>query len=214
MMTNPCQCASPEDAGAPTDEQLMALVASRDSQAFAELYDRFADLVYGLAVHMLGREAAEEATQDVFLRLWQRSVTFDPAKGPFRPWFLSMARHLFLDRIRRRSLEDRFSVADRIDLLLGRVESGGSTIEELAWLNERAKVLRSTLFEIPADQRQVLVLAYFGGMSESQMARRLNTPLGTVKKRIRLGMQKLRSRLGELDVFENDARRPTSGGET
>lgn len=190
-----------------TDEELAADVALGDRAAFTLLYDRYVDTIYALASYMLGRDASEEAVQDVFLRLWQKSFRFDPARGGFRPWLLSVARNHFLDRARRRSLEQRLQLAAGIDMLVGRLVSSDPDIEEQAWKSERARALRAALLDIPEDQRRVLMLAYFGGLTESEIAARLNSPLGTVKKRVRLGMQKLRSRLEQLGLFQDEALR-------
>jgi RNA polymerase sigma-70 factor (ECF subfamily) len=177
----------------PTDEELVARVTERDRTAFAFLYDRYAKPVYALAAHILGRAEAEEVVQEVFLRLWNRADQFDAKKGPFRAWFMAVARHRVLDEIKRRNRQERLIVAaGEIERLLSEASDPAADAEEEAWLHERSRAVVEALKSLPDDQRRVLILAYFGGLSQSSMAERLGWPLGTVKKRIRLGLQKLR----------------------
>ncbi len=170
------------------DAWLAQRVASGDREAFLSLYDRYAARVHGLALRMLGeRMAAEEVTQDTFLKLWTRAGSYSPRKGSLLAWLMTVARRTALDRIR---LENR------------RPEFGNLTDPEDAWLKlpdpqsdgveARWRTLHFALLELPAEQRQVIELAYYHSMSQSQMAEYLGIPLGTVKTRLRLGMEKLR----------------------
>ena len=186
-----------------TDAELAQRVASGDRQAFLALYDRYAARVYGLALRMLGeRMSAEEVTQDTFLKLWTRAHRYLPGKGTLLAWLMTIARRTALDRIR---LENR------------RPEFGSFTSPEDAWQmlpdpqsetsEARWRSLHFTLLELPEVQRKVIELAYYHGMSQRQIAEYLGIPLGTVKTRLRLGMEKLRqfwlserSDSGENDV--------------
>jgi RNA polymerase sigma-70 factor (ECF subfamily) len=170
------------------DDELAHLVAQSNREAFITLYDRHAARVYALALRMLGEQmAAEEVVQDTFMKLWTRADTFSPQKGALLAWLLTIARRTALDRIR---LENR------------RPEFGSSTDPEDTWRlsadpdsqteEARWRSLHFALQDLPDEQRQVIELAYYHGMSQSQIAEYLVSPLGTVKTRLRLGMEKLR----------------------
>ncbi len=181
----------------PSDETLAGRVAQRDMAAFELIYDRYAKSVYALAAHLLGHAEAEEVVQEVFLRLWHKAGQFDPARGFFNTWFMAIARHHVLDELRQRSQQQRLVAAEEIDQLLAEAADPAANVEEQAWLRERGNTILDALQSLPAEQRRVLVLAYFGGLSQSAIARHLGWPLGTVKKRVRLGLQKLRASLAQ-----------------
>ena len=170
------------------DDALILLVAERNREAFIALYDRHAAKVYGLALRMLGEQmAAEEVTQDSFLKLWTRADSFSIKKGTLLAWLLTITRRTALDRIR---LEDRrpefSSPADPEDAWRLSPDPNSQT-DEARW-----RSLHFALQDLPVDQRQVIELVFYHGMSQSQIATYINTPLGTVKTRLRLGMEKLR----------------------
>ena len=177
----------------PSNEALAARVARRDVAAFTQLYDRYAPAVYALAAHTLGRADAEEVVQAVFLRLWNKAGQFDAARGLFGAWFMTVARHCVLDELRRRGQQRRLLAIGEIEQLLAETSDPTVDVEEQAWLRERGEAMARALGTLPPEQRRVLVLAYFGGLSQGEIARQLDVPLGTVKKRIRLGLQKLRA---------------------
>ena len=181
----------------PSDETLVARVVQRDVTAFAALYDRYAQPVYGLATHMLGRTAdAEEIAQEVFMRLWNRADQFDAGRGAFKSWFMAIARYRILDELRHRNRrEQRLIAAEDINQLLATASDPKADVEKEVGRNEESQRILRALQSLPNEQRRVLVLAYFGGLSQSSIAERLGWPLGTVKKRVRLGMQKLRAAL-------------------
>ncbi len=175
-----------------SDEALVARVVRQDVAAFTLLYDRHAQSVYALAAHLITPIDAEEMVQEVFLRLWNRAAQFDASRGSFRAWFMTIARHRVLDELKRRSLEQRVQRANEINLLLTDALNPTRDVAEEAWLRQRQEAMLQALQELPDEQRWAIVLAYFGGVSQSEIAAQLGWPLGTVKKRIRLGMQKLR----------------------
>jgi RNA polymerase sigma-70 factor, ECF subfamily len=179
----------------PTDEALVARVVAGDLAAFSLLYDRYERPVYVMAVHALGTPDAEEVVQEAFLRLWHRAEQFDERRGRFAAWFLSIARHEVLARLRHRTREQRLTLSEDIDRLLAGIADPTIDIEEETWQRERGELVLRTLKTLPAEQRRVLVLAYFGELSQATIAASLGWPLGTVKKRIRLGLQKLREAL-------------------
>jgi RNA polymerase sigma-70 factor (ECF subfamily) len=177
----------------PSDELLAERVVQRDMAAFSIIYDRYAQPIYAMAAHMLGVSEAEEIVQEVFLRLWNRVDQFDSARGHFGPWLMTIARHRILDELRSRSQDQRFMAADEIDQLLEKTADSEVDVEEEVASRERNEIVFQALKTLPPEQRRVLILAYFGGLSQSFIAEHLNWPLGTVKKRIQLGLRKLRS---------------------
>ena len=182
----------------PSDEALVARVAGGDIVAFASLYDRYATRVYAWAAHLLGPSEADDVLQEVFLRLWNKAATFDAARGRFAAWFGAIARHEILARARRVTREKRIVAAEEIDELLAEHPDPAPSVESRAWANERDAALVHAVRALPAEQRRVIVLAYFGGLSQSDIAAATGTPLGTVKKRTRLALQKLRRAVAQV----------------
>ncbi len=189
----------------PTDETLVARVAAGDRAAFSLLYDRYDRPVYVMATHLLGAAEADDVVQEAFLRLWRSVDQFDETRGRFAPWFLTIARHEVLARLRRRTREQRLALAEDVDRLLTAAPDPTIDVEEQVWRRERGDLVLQALNELPPEQRRVLVLAYFGDLSQATIAASLDWPLGTVKKRIRLGLQKLRQALAPRDVAGNTA---------
>lgn len=186
------------------DDDLAARVAGGDTAAFSVLYDRYVGAVYGLTVHLLGTAEAEEIVQEVFLSLWHKAHQFDATRGSFAAWFMSIARHRALRALRARNRQRRVQAAEEIDQLLAHASAEAFDIEEQAWQQERGRAALAALGRLPAEQRQVIVLAYFGGLSQSAIAQQLDLPIGTVKKRVRLGMQKLRRAVGDQLLSEHE----------
>jgi RNA polymerase sigma-70 factor, ECF subfamily len=177
----------------PSDEALAARVARHDMAAFSLIYDRYAQSVYALAAHLLGPIDAEEIVQEVFLRLWNKAEQFDESRGNFGGWFMTVARNYVMDELRSRSQQQKLVAAEEIDHLLSSETDPSVNVEEESSQREQGAAIFRALKTLPEEQRRVLILAYFGGLSQSAIAERLNWPLGTVKKRIRLGLQKLRA---------------------
>ncbi|HEY8491443.1 MAG TPA: sigma-70 family RNA polymerase sigma factor [Dehalococcoidia bacterium] len=179
----------------PQDEELVARLRWRDLAAFEALYDRHAALVYSVAYRVVGNaQAAEDVTQEVFLRLWRRPELFDGSRGRFTTWLLSVARNRAVDEVRsagRRLQREAPPESGPPDL--GDASAADPELEAQLALEREA--VRAALATLPPEQQEVLVLAYFGGLTQQEIAQRLGQPLGTVKTRIRLGMKKLRDRL-------------------
>jgi len=170
-------------------------VAGKDSQALADLYDRYAPVSLALAGRILGdRSEAEDVLQIVFTRVWQEAGRYDAAKGSPTSWILSWVRNGAIDRLRRREALQRATLHSLDHAPAGHEEPAGHD-EQSALERER---LQKAVASLPADQRQVIELAYFEGLSQTQIAQRLGEPLGTVKTRVRLGMSKLRQALPVL----------------
>lgn len=173
------------------DGELLQSVARGDQDALLTLHRRYVNLVYSMAWRVLQDVGlAEEVTQDIFLKLWRKGHRFDPARGRFSSWLLSVTRFAAIDRLRR---EDR--QPSPANLSTGEQDETAA-LEQLlptdhaAW--ERGQHLRLVLEQLPLEQRQIIELAYFGGLTHSELAERLGLPLGTVKGRLRLGLEKLR----------------------
>ena len=172
-----------------TDEsKLIAQVAQGNENAFLALYDRYVGRVHGLTLHILGDEMlAEEATQDTFLKLWSRARDYLAERGPFLPWLLTIARRVALDRLRLESRRPTLSTSSD-------PEESWQVIPELDSLTDESR-WRSLYFAVQAlhpDQRKVVELAYYQGLSQSEIAEVLGWPLGTVKTRVRSALEILR----------------------
>ena len=176
----------------PADEHLIQAVAAGDEAALGVLYDRYAKAVFSLAARITHDQGtAEEITQEVFLRLWRNAATYSAARGRFGSWLLSVTHHLAVDQLRRRQARPQ-AVASIDDLVVQGLPDRRTDVEEETWLAERREIIQQALRQLPAAQREVIELAYFGGLTHVEIASRLGDPLGTVKTRMRLGVQKLR----------------------
>ena len=177
------------------DETLVQLIVQARSEALGELYDRYGRLVFSLALSSVGNPAtAEEITQDVFLRVWQRARQYRADRAKVSTWLTSITRHRAIDQLRRRGSRAEQHSLDWAELAPGAEPALNGPEQATAQALERARV-RAAIAQLPEEQQQVLALAYLQGLTQSQIAEALDLPLGTVKTRIRLGMQKLRDRL-------------------
>lgn len=183
-----------------TDEQLVVRTARGDVGAFTLLYQRHAGPVYAMAAHMLGAAEAEEIVQRVFLHLWDRARQFDATRGTFSPWFMTIARHDILDELRKRSNRRRLAAINEVEETLATLADPAGSVEDAALQQLQDEAVAQALRDLPPDQRRVLLLAYFGGLSQTTIAEQLGLPLGTVKKRTLLGMQKLRRALSREEL--------------
>ncbi len=198
-----------QDDGVPVaDEVLVSRTAAGDLAAFTQLYDRHARRIHAWSAHVLGAGRAEDAMQEIFLRLWQHAGQFDRERGTFVTWFTAIARHHLVQVLRQESMRRRLAMAAEIAGVLEHAPSPAPGPEETVGQREDGAALAGALRLLPEEQRRVLVLAYFGGLSQSQIAEQLALPLGTVKKRVRLGMGKLR---GALAPRESAGAPPDAG---
>ncbi|RIK41207.1 MAG: RNA polymerase subunit sigma-70 [Chloroflexi bacterium] len=166
----------------------MARLRSGDDAALGELYDRYSGPAFALALRMLGeRGVAEDVVQEAFLSVWRRASTFDTERGSVRAWLLSIVRNAAIDRTRGRNRQRQGDVA--LDDVAYRL-AADDVWSEVAQRLERERV-RAALRELPSEQRETLELAYFGGMTQAEIAARTGEPLGTVKSRARLGLRRL-----------------------
>jgi RNA polymerase sigma-70 factor (ECF subfamily) len=173
--------------------QLIAQIAQGDQGGLATLYDRTSPQVYGLVFKILdNREAAEEVTLDVYTQVWRKAHTYDQTRGTPGGWLMTIARTRAIDRFRAGAAErGRIESLDLVEFFV----SDGETPEEDLAGKERRRYVQEALSGLPPEQRQAIALAYFYGMSQSEIAEQLKLPLGTVKTRMRLGLIKLREAL-------------------
>jgi RNA polymerase sigma-70 factor (ECF subfamily) len=189
------------DSGAAVDERSLdlaqerawvAAIARGDERALGLLYDRYAKAVFSLAVRVTqDRELAEEITQEVFLRVWRNAGGFAVERGRLVTWLLSIAHHQAIDQLRRRSARPTV-VASTDDLAIQALPDLRTDVEEEAWLRIQRDSVTTALGALPEPQRRVIVLAYFRGLTHVEIAGTLNEPMGTVKTRLRLGIERLR----------------------
>lgn len=171
------------------DIRLMRRIQQQEQQALSALYDQYGGAVYSLAVRMLQNTViAEEVTQDVFMRIWDNAGKWEAEKGKLISWMLTMTRYISIDRIRKENRRP-----DVIDTSVEDMLSPPSTIsrsDDPLW--QDGLLLRRLMRELPPEQAQVIELGFFGGLTHQEISDQTATPLGTVKTRIRLGLQKLR----------------------
>jgi len=177
----------------PESAEVVAALRRKEEQALAQVYDRYGRSVYALVLRITGDAgAAEEISLDAFWQLWQQADRFDEAQGSLQNWLLTIARSRAIDRVRARLARKRLRAEDPTEVREVRRP------EEDAELVERRRLVRDAMATLSPDQRSAVALAYYEGLSHSQIAERLEEPLGTVKTRIRQAMGTLRRRLGPL----------------
>jgi RNA polymerase sigma-70 factor (ECF subfamily) len=177
------------------DEELMHLVQDGDPRAFELLFERHGGAAFSLAYRMVGNRAnAQDVSQEAFLSIWRSKMRYQADRGSVRTWILGIVHHRAIDALRRNlvhdrrrgsgeDMEERFEAPERTDVEVAR--------------REDARNIKAALETLPAEQCRVIELAYFGGFSHSRIAEMLDTPIGTVKGRMRLGLEKLRQQLAE-----------------
>ena len=181
------------DPAQTADINLLHAIARRDEAALASLYDRYRLILFGLLVRILGsREEAEDVLQEVLIQVWRQAADFDERRGKPFTWLVTLARSRAIDRLRQLSARERLAVASAQD-----APAEASDAVQDAYRSEQKEIVAAALRQLPEEQRQTLVLAYFEGLTQSEIAERLGAPLGTVKTRMRSGMIKLRELLGD-----------------
>jgi RNA polymerase sigma-70 factor, ECF subfamily len=178
------------------DEELMPLIGDKDPEAFAVFYDRHGGVAFSLAYRIVGeRAAAEDVTQEAFISIWRSGARYDRARGSVRSWMLGIVRNRAIDLLRSRA--GRAPNLDFDDDTILEQRPAEELTDDEALRHETRDEVRGAIGELPGEQSKVIELAYFGGFSHSEIARMLGVPLGTVKGRMRLGLEKIRSELAE-----------------
>ena len=187
-----CYRARPMGDDPTSDEQLVRAMAQGDAEALGQLYDRFAPSMIALARHLLASSGdAEDLVHDVFLEAWRHAAEFDRSRGTVRGWLTIRTRSRALDLLRSAAVSRRVATKDDIWQNLPNADAADHT------LSPDANRVRRVLAELPIEQRTVLLLGYFRGLSSSEIAEHVNVPVGTVKSRVASALSKLRSALGE-----------------
>ncbi len=191
----------PEAQNQMTDEELLAHLVDGEQWPMAVLYDRYVRLVFSMVLKILHDEKrAEDIVQEVFVRVWQGADSFRAARGDFVNWLLGIAHNRAIDELRRQGSQRRSAVIVDDDDALGRVPDPNDGPAEAAWIVQERRAVRCALKALPAEQRHVIELAYFGGLSQREIAEHTGVPLGTVKTRVRLGLKKLRDSLESVEA--------------
>jgi RNA polymerase sigma-70 factor (ECF subfamily) len=174
-----------------SDEQLVEAIARADENAVGELYDRFGKVAYGLAFRILQDAAlAEDAVQEAFLQIWRSAGSYQPERAKASTWLLTFVHRRAVDLVRR---EERRRTAPAESA----PEAASAGPDETVVARSRGEIVRDALRRLPAEQREAIQLAYFGGLTQSELAERLDQPLGTIKSRMFAGLQRLRVLLAE-----------------
>jgi RNA polymerase sigma-70 factor (ECF subfamily) len=189
---------SDADLRALADEDVMQLVGRGEARAFEVIYERHSGAAFSQAYRMMGTRArAEDVTQEAFLSIWRSGARYDRARRSVRTWLLGIVHHRGIDALRRATVHDKRRTG--VEGIEERFEAGERTELEAA-RREEAGVVRGAMASLPSEQLQVIELAYFGGFTHTEIATMLDAPVGTVKGRMRLGLQKLRTSLGQGEV--------------
>jgi RNA polymerase sigma-70 factor (ECF subfamily) len=180
------------------DEELMDLISKGNTAAFGVIYDRHSSVAFSLAYRMTGkRNAAEDVVQEAFLSMWRANARYDATRGSVRTFLLGIVHNRAIDALRRSTVHDSRRASD--EGIAERFASGDHTEDEAARRADAVEIRRA-MGVLPDDQLKVIELAYFGGFTHNEIADMLDTPLGTIKGRMRLGLEKLRGVLGEGGV--------------
>lgn len=186
----------PPDA-APDDAQLLRRIAARDREAFSQLYDRYAGVLYSTVFRVLNNpDEASDVLQEVFVQLWEKAPSYDPALGKPFNWAMTMARNKAIDRLR--ALKRRFEFVAEITVEHEETAHDPGAGPGEVFTHEQAAQIRSAVATLPYEQRQAIEMAFLAGMTQHEIADALRQPLGTIKARIRRGMLKLRDSLRPL----------------
>ena len=177
------------------DQDLLGKVANGDRDALGQIYDRYSRQVYSLALRMVENQSqAEEIAQDVLMTVWKRGVTYKRDRGPFSAWLMSIAHNRCIDELRKRRRRARLPTFD-IDDLRSEPSGNPDEVSDAVFNTLDHESIMEALNHLPPQQKQVIVMAYFQGLTQSEISTVLSTPLGTVKTRMRLGLHKMRGLL-------------------
>jgi RNA polymerase sigma-70 factor (ECF subfamily) len=187
------------------DHMLINAVANGDTHALESLYDRYGAVVFRMAFRILkNREQSEEVVQEVFWRVWRRSASFERDRGRVAQWIFGIAHNLCIDEMRRMRARPSPVYDNEEHPLIPQLVDDNVDVPAAAWASEQRRVIVDALANLPSAQREAIELAYFGGLSHQEIADQLDRPLGTIKTRVRLGLQKLGTLLAPTGVNNNE----------
>jgi RNA polymerase sigma-70 factor (ECF subfamily) len=192
------------DLSALSDADLISRVAQGEAEALEVLYDRYSRVVYSFALRIVGDPLiAEELLQEVFFRAWQQGKAFRESRGAFVTWLLSITHNMAIDEVRKRRRRPQKADSEEPETVLAGVPDTSQDVEGEVWLSSLRATIEAAMSQLPSAQRETIELAYFQGLTQREIAERLGEPLGTIKTRMRLGIQKLREQLGDQlgDLF-------------
>lgn len=186
------------DLAAASDTDLIGRASEGDAGALEVLYDRYSRVVYSFALRIVGDpQLAEELLQEVFFRAWQQGAAFRAARGTFVTWLLSITHNMAIDEVRKRRRRPQRADNEEPDAVFAAMPDEGQDVEEEVWLSSLRTLIAGALEQLPPAQREAIEMAYFQGLTQREISERLGEPLGTIKTRMRLGIQKLREQLGD-----------------
>jgi len=179
--------------------ELLRRVAVGDRESFEQLYDRYSGAIFSTAYRILNQqEAAEDLLQEVFVQIWEKAALYDPQRGKPLTWAITLTRNRAIDRLRSSQRRQKLSAEIEREAELADYQTDKSSAEEVS-LSEKNRMVHDAVIQLPPDQRRAIELAFFSGLTQTEIAEELHEPLGTVKARIRRGMMKLRDLLkGDL----------------
>ncbi len=186
-----------------SDADLIGRAAEGNARALEVLYDRYSRVVFSFALRIVGdRQLAEELLQEVFFRAWQQGGAFSAGRGSFITWLLSITHNMAIDEVRKRRRRPQKADSEEPETVLAAMADtgAGADVEDEVWLGALRDTITGALNGLPAPQREAIELAYYQGLTQREIAERLGEPLGTIKTRMRLGLQKLRDALGGSEV--------------
>jgi RNA polymerase sigma-70 factor, ECF subfamily len=179
------------------DIELLRQIAAGDRTSFAEFYDRHSALMFSVACKILNdSNEAEDVLQEAFMQIWEKAAKFDPKLGRASSWAVILVRNKAIDRIR--ASQRRTRLAEQAGEEQGSAARVDDTTNEAIYGHEKANLIQTAIVELPAEQRRAIELAYFSGLTQDEISKKLNEPLGTIKARIRRGLLKLRDQLEGL----------------
>ena len=187
-----------EHAGSDDEAELMKRIKARDEKALEELYDAYNRLLFGMIISIVkSRQEAEDVLQEVFIKIWEKAHSFDAERGNAYSWIVTLTRNKAIDRIRSKGYKTQQKASQDVDAPEFSLEGDTFDPLETTIFSDRAEMVQSALDEIPESQCEVLKIAYYRGMTQSEIADHLDIPLGTVKSRMRQGMIKQKDILGD-----------------
>lgn len=184
-----------DDQSTELEIELLTRTGKGDRESFERLYDRYSGVLFSTAYRILNQqEAAEDLLQDVFLQIWEKAPSFDPKRGKPLTWAITLTRNRAIDRLRSTQRRQKLSEEIEREAELNDYKTDLSSADEVS-LSEKNRMVHGAVMQLSPEQRRVIELAFFSGLTQSEIAEKLNEPLGTVKARIRRGMMRLRDLL-------------------